>query len=208
MKPLLQEREGGFQAPATAPIFSSMARLILLNPEFSGQSCELPDGRLTVGRSRRSQIILLDDSVSADHCEVLVYGTEVIVREHGSRNGVFVDGVRIKAQSGVCNGQRLRLGRVEGLMQIASPEGAEETAITAFHDHCRMVQRHAASSPAPCRLVVFTPNLLVSAADQTKALPCTVALPAAPSTAPDDHSRECTRGSARYWQTLLRLLHL
>lgn len=95
-----------------------MPRLILTSPEFAHQSCDLPDGTWSVGRSQRSQIVVEDDSVSSDHCELVVYGAEVIVREHGSRNGTFVAGVRVKAQSGIRHGQCLRLGRIETMLTL------------------------------------------------------------------------------------------
>lgn len=108
-----------------------MPKFIFTQPEFNHQFLELPDGTFSVGRSRRNQIILEEASVSAEHAELLVYGNEIIVRERGSQNGTFVNGVRIEAQSGVRHGQTIRFGRVELLLELGPPEFEESTNITA-----------------------------------------------------------------------------
>ena len=72
-----------------------MPKLVFTQPEFAGQSCGLRDGIITIGRSRRNEIIIEENSVSSDHGDLLVHNQEVIVRERGSRNGIFVNGVRV-----------------------------------------------------------------------------------------------------------------
>jgi predicted component of type VI protein secretion system len=137
----------------------AMTRLILVSPEFADQSCELPDGAFRLGSSAENQIVLPDESVSAVHCELLVYGTEVIVRERGSQNGTYVHDVRVKVQRGVYHGQRLRFGNVEAVMRIEDPDASSmegNTDITAIHDHCRRMRESAEhSTPATCFPVVF-----------------------------------------------------
>lgn len=117
-----------------------MPRLTLISPEFADQSCTLPNGTFTVGRSRKNHIIIREDSVSQVHCELLVYGTEVIVRERGSRNGTFVNGVRVKAQSGVRHGESLRFGNVEVRVEIERPDNHKPTEVTAFYDHQKVTR--------------------------------------------------------------------
>lgn len=115
-------------------------RLIFVKPEVGNQICELPDGTLTIGRSRGNHLVILDESVSGDHCELLVHGSDIIVRERGSRNGTFVDGVRVETQSGVKHGQTLRFGRVEAVLQFEPAAWGDETDITGWHEYCRAVQ--------------------------------------------------------------------
>ncbi len=126
-----------------------MAKLFFTQPEFSQKSLELPDGTFTVGRSRRNQIVIEDASVSKEHAELLVYGNEIIVRERGSQNGVFVSGVRIKAQSGVKHGERIRFGRVEVLLELGPPEFEGSTDITAMACLARMRESATAASQTP-----------------------------------------------------------
>ena len=146
-----------------------MPRLILASPEFAHQSCELPDGAWTVGRGRRNQIVIHDDSVSTDHCELLVHGSEVIVCERGSSNGTYVDGVQVKAQSGVRHGQRLRLGRVELIIELDPPTDEGGTGVTAHDDYRRLVgQPPLPVNPAPPFPVIFRPTVGDSADSRTE----------------------------------------
>lgn len=129
-----------------------MPKIILTSPGFGLQTHELTDGTITVGRHPKNNIVIQDDSVSGDHCDLLVYGLEVIVREHGSRNGTFVDGVRVQVQSGVNHGQKLRFGNVEARMDIESYTKEDGTAITAIYQYRRILQQPpplTVHSPAP-----------------------------------------------------------
>ena len=54
-----------------------MPKLIFTQPEFAAQTCELPEGTTTVGRGPRNTLVIRDDTVSADHCELLVSWNEV-----------------------------------------------------------------------------------------------------------------------------------
>jgi pSer/pThr/pTyr-binding forkhead associated (FHA) protein len=95
-----------------------MIRLVFKNPGAADQACELPDGAFSIGRSVNNALRILEESVSRRHCELLVFGNELIVRDCGSRHGTFVDGVRVQTQRGVLNGQVIRFGRVEAEVQL------------------------------------------------------------------------------------------
>lgn len=116
-----------------------MPCLRFLTPPFAGQSAELADGTVTLGRKPGNDLIVLDSSISARHCEFLVSGYEVIVRECGSRNGTFVNGHRVEAQSGVVHGERLRFGGVEAVLDIgeAAPEDQTDWTASAAHRRAR-----------------------------------------------------------------------
>lgn len=158
-----------------------MPRLILISPEFADQTCQLPDGTFALGRSPQNHIIVLGESVSAQHCELLVHGREVIVRERGSRNGTFVNGVRVKTQRGIYHGQLLRFGKVEARLEIEPPEDDDATSITAMDHYRSMMHRlkqpvaHLTSLP-----IIFTPVKAgdVCAVTMTVAAPPIVALSA------------------------------
>src|SRR5262249_3007741 len=56
-----------------------------------------PVGATTgIGRSYECDLVVLAGSVSRDHAELRCTDTGWIVRDLGSRNGTFVDGVRIR----------------------------------------------------------------------------------------------------------------
>lgn len=136
-----------------------MPKLIFTQPEFAEQFFQLPDGQFTVGRSGQNHIILQEDSVSGRHAELLIYGPEVIVRELESRNGTFVNNVRIQTQSGVKHGQTIRFGRVEVRLELATNPCDSRTEITAVFDHRRILKEEAAAPQQPTKLpATFTPS--------------------------------------------------
>jgi len=158
-----------------------MTRLILITPEFGAQSCELPNGILRVGRAPHNDIVLRDESVSAEHCELLVQGVEVIVRELGSRNGTYVNDVRVAAQSGVTRGQTLRIGRVEA--RLDHPEMTEDSSTdnTAVFAYRKAVVTEESRGAPPAKLpVIFEPGLPSVRGTGTMILPRPVAAPEIP----------------------------
>ena len=160
-----------------------MPKLIFTQPEFSRKFLELPDGTFSVGRSRRNQIIIEDASVSKEHAELLVHGNEIIVRERGSQNGIFVSGVRIKAQSGVKHGEQIRFGRVELRLELGPLEFAESTNISAVAYLARMPERATGASRTATQFPVrFIPEGTAAQGTSTVASPCSErALPTPPA---------------------------
>ncbi len=135
-----------------------MPRLIVIAPKFEESGCVLPDGTWAVGRGQQNHIVIQDNSVSVDHGELLVYGGEVIVRERGSRNGTFVNGGRVREQSGVNHGQRLRFGRVEFRLELDDPAPEEPSATHVMHRYARAEkQPEAIPTPYPSPPVRFAP---------------------------------------------------
>ena len=110
-----------------------MAKLIFLNPEHAGQVYELTLEKTMVGRAAGNTLVIADRALSARHCEILVHGAEVIVRDLGSSNGTVVNGVLLKnRQSQLKSGQTLRFGSVEARLEL-DPPGSEKTDITAVY---------------------------------------------------------------------------
>ena len=120
-----------------------MTQLIFNTPQFRGQSFEVPEGKSTVGRAPGNSLIIEHDSVSGNHCEILLYGREVIVRDRASTNGTWVDGCRVKGQTAMNHGQRIRFGAVEAQLQLPPPAQYQDTEITAIHLHARAMRRPA-----------------------------------------------------------------
>jgi len=126
-----------------------MTRLIFLDSEFAGRVHELAVETTTVGRDEANQLTILHPSVSAKHCEILVNGPEVIVRDLDSRNGVFINGVRIGKQSEVKSGQVIRFGSVSArLDKKLPPQTDDATSITAVRVLGHL-KRQEEAEPAP-----------------------------------------------------------
>ena len=111
-----------------------MPTLVLKDPSFDGQSCRLPDGEYSVGSHSGNSIQIMEPSVSDQHCRLLVFGNEVIVRESGSRLGVFVEGRRVVSQMGIKHCQTLTVGRVETMVLLDLDQNPHEASMTALDD--------------------------------------------------------------------------
>lgn len=73
--------------------------LIQISGRETGQMYNLTGRTVKLGRDPTCQIILDDQHVSRTHAEIVnKNGTEIIIRDAGSTNGVFVNGKRVKEQ--------------------------------------------------------------------------------------------------------------
>lgn len=132
-----------------------MAKLIFTDKNHAGRTYELILEKTTVGRGDQNTLVISDASLSALHCEILVNGAEVIVRDLGSRNGTFVNGAKLtNQQSQMKSGQTVRFGAVEARLELdGHGEAADDTAseMTAVHAMGRIMreQKKEREKPKP-----------------------------------------------------------
>lgn len=102
------------------------ARPRLLSP--SGAQIELAAGRdYVLGRGRDCDIVL-DDLLSSRHHARLSLAKEIAIRDLESRNGTFVDDLRIEEETPLAHGSRIRVGASVYLLSTAT--GADAVADT------------------------------------------------------------------------------
>ena len=89
-----------------------MLKLVVLSPGMTGRAHELKAEKTTIGRLEDNTFEIADPSVSSHHCEVLLRGSEVVVRDLNSTNGTFIGGEKV-TEKVLKIGQLLRLGQVE-----------------------------------------------------------------------------------------------
>ncbi|TAL00661.1 MAG: FHA domain-containing protein [Verrucomicrobia bacterium] len=89
-----------------------MAKLVILSESLKGRSHELSVDKTTVGRVEDNTFPIAESSVSSHHCEILLRGSDVLVRDLNSTNGTFINGEKI-TEAVLKPGQSLRLGHVE-----------------------------------------------------------------------------------------------
>ncbi len=89
-----------------------MAKLVILTQGMTGRAHELNVDRTTIGRVEDNTFQIADPSVSSHHCEVLLRGGEVLIRDLNSTNGTFINDAQI-TESVLKPGQKLRLGQIE-----------------------------------------------------------------------------------------------
>jgi predicted component of type VI protein secretion system len=98
-----------------------MVKLVLLSTGMTGRTHELKVDKTTIGRLEDNTFQIPEPSVSSHHCEVLLKGNEVVIKDLNSTNGTFINGEKI-TESPLKPGQVLRLGQIE--MRLESDAGA------------------------------------------------------------------------------------
>lgn len=107
-----------------------MAKLVVLNAGLSGRSVELTVDKTTIGRVEDNTFQIAESSVSSHHCEILLRGTDVVVKDLNSTNGTFINGEKVTEQV-LKPGQTLKLGQVELRLEtpgMPAPAPAPATA--------------------------------------------------------------------------------
>jgi pSer/pThr/pTyr-binding forkhead associated (FHA) protein len=137
-----------------------MPKLHFTGGGFDGTVYDLTLEKTSVGRSHTNTVIICDRFVSAKQCDILVNGSEVIVRDLGSRNGTIVNGRRLQNQQcGVKSGHIIAFGLVQARLEIELD--ADETDLStksAVYSHSRAlrderrVQRKGAGPDPSLRL--------------------------------------------------------
>ncbi|HXB60625.1 MAG TPA: FHA domain-containing protein, partial [Candidatus Acidoferrales bacterium] len=105
-----------------------MAKLVVLTQSMAGRSCDLASERTTIGRVEENNFQISEPSVSSRHCEILLRGNDIVVRDLGSTNGTFINGEKITGEGVLKPGQTLRLGNVELKLDAPGAPGAPAPA--------------------------------------------------------------------------------
>ncbi len=114
-----------------------MAKLVILTQSMNGRVHELKADKTTIGRVEDNTFQIAEPSVSSHHCEVLLRGNEVVIKDLNSTNGTFINDEKI-SESVLKPGQKLRLGQIELQLENGAPAAAGSTS-------------SAAPAPAPAR---------------------------------------------------------
>jgi len=101
-----------------------MARLVILSEGLTGTAHELTVDKTTIGRVDDNTWPIPEGSVSSHHCEILLRGSEIIVRDLNSTNGTFIMGNQITGEAALKPGQILRLGQIEMRLEDNSAKPA------------------------------------------------------------------------------------
>ncbi len=90
------------------------------DPERLPPGTELPlDGERSLGRAPDNNVVLPDRFASQHHALILARGTQRILCDRGSTNGIYVNGRRTVADTTLHDGDHLVLGRSEFIYQAA-----------------------------------------------------------------------------------------
>jgi HEAT repeat protein len=75
-----------------------MARVVLRERGYETLNYPITQGKISIGRANDNTIMLKNRYASGHHCEILYDGTDCILVDLKSTNGVFVNGARIESK--------------------------------------------------------------------------------------------------------------
>jgi hypothetical protein len=129
-------------------------QLIFTSGSRKGQTVDFDGARLTIGRVEDNDVQLADDLVSRRHAVIeLEDGGRMVLRDLDSRNGTFVDGVRLSEPRALTGGERLRFGSDELLVETTP--APDRPARTDPHDRlARLRTRRAVLASTAVAVVV------------------------------------------------------
>jgi len=114
----MPDQSGGqeLEQPAPPPKKSKRTRgepriLMITQGSQAGQSAELADGVILIGRGAEAQLSLDDDYVSTRHARVVSGENGVYLEDLGSTNGSYVNNQRVTAPTTITLSDTVRIGR-------------------------------------------------------------------------------------------------
>ena len=90
-----------------------------------GEKFEFVQDSVLIGRSSRSDLVLRDSAVSAEHCRIHLEKDMVEIEDLGSKNGTFVNQLAVE-RSVLKSGDRIQLGRSELSIQLERLSSKEQ----------------------------------------------------------------------------------
>jgi len=104
-----------------------MAKLVVLSAGMVGRIHELKVDKTTIGRVEDNTFQIGEPSVSSHHCEVVLRGGEVVVKDLNSTNGTFINGEKVSERV-LKAGEVLRLGQIELRLEGDGPPSTPPSA--------------------------------------------------------------------------------
>lgn len=100
---------GGVTSPA--PAMGSQPRLVASGGVYSGNIYPLGGSLVSIGREATNTVVLSNDNtVSRRHASIEHSGGNYVIRDEGSSNGVFVNGVKISGMQPIRSGDEIQIG--------------------------------------------------------------------------------------------------
>lgn len=90
-----------------------MIELLIEDPRGNMISHQLGEGRHTLGKSPKSDVVLMDPYVSRYHADLLVTRTGMFIIDMNSTNGVWTKGKRIRQILKFNHGEVFTLGKLQ-----------------------------------------------------------------------------------------------
>ena len=132
-------------------------KLVVATGKSAGRSIAIKRSPLLIGRAEECDVRPLSEDVSRRHCAIHVGPAELWAEDLGSRNGTFVNGVKIVQKTKLTDGDLVRVGVLELKVSCAKPAagGAEDD-----------VSKWLMADDAPAGMFDTTQTLRTTSADK------------------------------------------
>lgn len=87
-----------------------MWHIVLNGPGYLETSYELREGETLLGRSEENHIVLAGENVSRSHGKLILQGDTLAAEDTGSRNGILLNGRRLRGRALLREGDVLEIG--------------------------------------------------------------------------------------------------
>lgn len=141
--------------------------LVVASGVHQGKSIPVPGVKLVIGRDPQCHLRPASPAVSKVHCTIEVRENRVVVTDHGSTNGTFVNDEQIEGEVEVALGDRLRVGPLDFTVQLAP---GSKTDTTPLPESLKAVDGPATSKLADA-MGVKSPAVPKPAAGTPKPMP-------------------------------------
>lgn len=92
--------------------------LVVATGVHQGKAIPVPAAQLLIGRDPECQLRPASPAVSKKHCQISIRDGKVFVADMGSTNGTFINDVQLTGEAPVEDGDRLRLGPLDFIIQV------------------------------------------------------------------------------------------
>jgi predicted component of type VI protein secretion system len=99
--------------------------LKVVSGKHAGQKLRIPAPKFLIGRGEDCHLRPNSDLVSRHHCILFVGDSGAAVRDLNSRNGTFVNDERIKTDTPLREGDRLKIGHLTFEVRLKATEAAD-----------------------------------------------------------------------------------
>jgi pSer/pThr/pTyr-binding forkhead associated (FHA) protein len=116
-------------------------KLKILKGPSQGKEVKIPSPKCLIGREEGCHLRAQSDAVSRRHCVIIISENEVVVRDLNSRNGTFVNGLRVTEEVVLLSGDTLRVGPLE--FEVLAEQTASKPKRPAVNDLKEVLARTA-----------------------------------------------------------------
>src|ERR1700724_228548 len=116
--------------PATAEIPRMDEELVVYGPEGGPKTVSLAGGSISLGRAASNDLSYPDDSgLSRQHFVIERVGSDIVLRDLGSKNGTELNSQRVSGSSVLHPGDRIKAGRLTIEYRTAGAKTVRQTVL-------------------------------------------------------------------------------